>query len=98
MYFGVDYHPEHWVYPYDGTPEAPESRWERDVELMVQAGVNVVRMGEFAWGCYEPEEGKYDFGWMRRGVGVFSQTGDKKGPRTPPPPPPPLPAEKESAE
>ena len=51
MYFGVDYHPEHWVYPYDGTPEAPESRWERDVELMVQAGVNVVRMGEFAWGC-----------------------------------------------
>ena len=58
MYFGVDYHPEHWVYPYDGTPEAPESRWERDVELMVQAGVNVVRMGEFAWGCYEPEEGK----------------------------------------
>ena len=73
MYFGVDYHPEHWVYPYDGTPEAPESRWERDVELMVQAGVNVVRMGEFAWGCYEPEEGKYDFGWMRRVMDLFTK-------------------------
>src|ERR1043165_606592 len=49
MYFGVDYYPEHWVYPYAGTPAAPESRWERDVELMIEAGVNVVRMGEFAW-------------------------------------------------
>lgn len=49
MYFGVDYHPEHWVYPYAGTPENPEGRWERDVQLMVEAGVNVVRMGEFAW-------------------------------------------------
>src|SRR5258708_18691191 len=73
MYFGVDYHPEHWVYPYDGTPEAPESRWERDMELMVQAGVNVVRMGEFAWGCYQPQEGRYAFGWMRPVVELFTQ-------------------------
>ena len=68
MYFGVDYYPEHWVYPYDGTPEHPEARWERDIELMLEAGVNVVRMGEFAWGLYEPEEGKYDFDWMRRAM------------------------------
>ena len=47
MYFGVDYHPEHWVYPYAGTPDRPEARWERDAQLMVAAGVNVVRMGEF---------------------------------------------------
>jgi beta-galactosidase len=66
MYFGVDYHPEHWVYPYAGTPENPEGRWEQDVQLMAEAGVNVVRMGEFVWGLYEPEEGKFDFGWMRR--------------------------------
>ncbi|HEY0455838.1 MAG TPA: beta-galactosidase, partial [Verrucomicrobiae bacterium] len=66
MYFGVDYHPEHWVYPYAGTPEEPEARWREDVQLMAEAGVNVVRMGEFAWGLYEPEEGKFDFEWMRR--------------------------------
>src|SRR5947199_5720761 len=66
MYFGVDYYPEHWVYPYGGTAEAPEARWDRDIELMLEAGVNVVRMGEFAWGLYEPEEGKFDFEWMRR--------------------------------
>jgi len=28
MYFGVDYHPEQWVYPYGGTPENPEAAWE----------------------------------------------------------------------
>jgi beta-galactosidase len=66
MHFGVDYHPEHWVYPYAGTPENPEARWDRDIELMMAAGVNVVRMGEFAWGLYEPEEGRHDFDWMRR--------------------------------
>ena len=77
MYFGVDYYPEHWVYPYAGTPEKPEARWERDVELMVEAGVNVVRMGEFAWGLFEPEEGKYDFEWMRRAMDLFAKADIK---------------------
>src|SRR6266545_5194129 len=77
MYFGVDYYPEHWVYPYAGTAEDPEARWERDVELMVEAGVNVVRMGEFAWGLYEPEEGKFQFDWMQRAMDLFGKAGIK---------------------
>ena len=28
MYFGVDYHPEQWVYPYAGTSDNPEAAWE----------------------------------------------------------------------
>jgi len=75
MYFGTDYYPEHWVYPYAGTPEEPESRWQRDAELMVAAGINVVRMGEFAWGLYEPQEGKYNFDWMARAVDVMANAG-----------------------
>ena len=75
MYFGVDYYPEHWVYPYAGTPEQPEARWARDLELMRAAGVNVVRMGEFAWGLYEPAEGKFDFSWMRRAMDLCGQAG-----------------------
>ena len=51
MYFGVDYHPEHWVFPYAGTAEEPEARWKINAELMQQAGVNVVRMGEFSGEC-----------------------------------------------
>ena len=75
MYFGVDYHPEHWVFPYAGTAADPEARWKVDVELMRKAGVNVVRMGEFCWGLYEPEEGKFDFAWMRRAMDLLGQAG-----------------------
>ena len=71
MYFGVDYYPEQWVYPYAGTLENPEACWERDVELMQSAGVNVVRIGEFSWGLTEPEEGKYDFSWLKRVMDIM---------------------------
>jgi len=77
MYFGVDYYPEHWVYPYAGTPEKPESGWERDAELMVAAGVNVVRMGEFTWGLCETEEGKYNFDWLKRAMDLMGNSGIK---------------------
>ncbi len=77
MYFGVDYYPEHWVYPYAGTKEQPEANWEKDVELMVAAGVNVVRMGEFAWGICEPEEGKYDFAWLQRAMDLMAKADIK---------------------
>src|SRR5687768_13460589 len=77
MCFGGDDHPQHWVYPYAGTPEQPESRWERDAELMVQAGFNVVRMGEVSWGLCEREEGKYDFSWLRRAMDVMGRAGIK---------------------
>ena len=77
MYFGADYYPEHWVYPYDGTAEAPESRWEIDAQLMVNAGVNVVRLGEFSWGLCERAEGQYDFAWLKRAMDVMEQAGIK---------------------
>jgi beta-galactosidase len=75
MYFGVDYYPEHWTYPYAGTEKDPEAQWKTDAQLMVAAGVNVVRMGEFTWGICEPEEGKYDFGWLKRAMDVMGKAG-----------------------
>jgi beta-galactosidase len=77
MYFGVDYHPEHWVYPYAGTKDKPEDRWERDAQLMVAAGINVVRMGEFVWGLCEPEEGRFDFSWLNRAMDLMESAGIK---------------------
>lgn len=77
MYFGADYYPEHWIYPYAGTPEQPESRWERDAQLMANAGISVVRMGELAWGIFEPEEDSYQFDWMRRAMDVMGRAGIK---------------------
>lgn len=73
MYFGVDYYPEQWVYPYGGSAENPEGAWETDAELMASIGVNVVRMGEFCWGLLEREEGKYDFDWLRRVMDIMAR-------------------------
>lgn len=77
MFFGVDYYPEHSVFPYGGDEEHPEAAWERDAEMMAQLGLNVVRIGEFTWGICEPEEGKYDFDWLRRVMDVMGQYGIK---------------------
>ncbi len=44
---------------------------------MVAAGVNVVRMGEFTWGLCEPEEGKYNFDWLKRAMDTMGKAGIK---------------------
>jgi beta-galactosidase len=75
MFFGADYYPEHWVFPYAGTADKPEASWERDADMMAKAGLNVVRIGEFTWGLCEPEEGKYDFAWLRRVMDILGQRG-----------------------
>ncbi|HSH95936.1 MAG TPA: beta-galactosidase, partial [Roseimicrobium sp.] len=77
MYFGADYYPEHWVFPYDGSEAEPESRWKTDAQLMVAAGINVVRMGEFSWGLCEAREGAFDFAWVRRAMDVMHEHGIK---------------------
>jgi beta-galactosidase len=54
MRIGVDYYPEQWS----------EKRWKTDLELMNKANIKVVRIGEFSWSLYEPQEGEFDFAWM----------------------------------
>jgi beta-galactosidase len=65
MYFGVAYYPEHW----------PEERWEVDAQLMRAAGINGVRMGEFAWSKIEPREGEYHFDWLDRAIALLRKYG-----------------------
>ncbi len=77
MYFGVDYYPEQWVFPYGGTEADPEGAWANDARLMVQAGVNVVRIGDFCWGLCEREEGHYDFGWLKRVMDIMARNDIK---------------------
>ncbi|SFT16300.1 beta-galactosidase [Paenibacillus sp. BC26] len=65
MKFGACYYPEHW----------PEERWELDVKLMKEAGLNVLRIGEFAWSKLERYEGSYDFSWMDRIIELLASHG-----------------------
>lgn len=42
----------------------PHERLDKDIRLMKEAGVNVVRVGESTWALFEPQEGVFDFSWM----------------------------------
>ena len=45
---GVCYYQEHW----------PETMWETDLARMLESGIEVIRVAEFAWSLTEPEEGR----------------------------------------
>jgi beta-galactosidase len=62
---GTAWYPEQW----------PESRWEADLALMQQAGVRMVRVGEFAWSRLEPSEGNYDLDWLERAISAAAKHG-----------------------
>ena len=56
MLHGGDYNPEQWL-------DCPEVL-EEDIELMKKSHVNVVSLGIFSWATLEPEEDKFEFGWL----------------------------------
>lgn len=64
---GVCYYPEHW----------PEEWWADDARRMKDLGLTYVRVGEFAWSRYEPEPGRYDFGWYDRALDTLGKAGLK---------------------
>ncbi len=76
--YGVDYYPEQW----------PESRWPEDARLMREAGIGVVRLAEFAWSLFEPEEGRFEWGWLDRALDVLGVEGIRFVLCTPTPTPP----------
>ncbi len=53
-YRGVDYYPEQW-----GMDLVDE-----DLDNIVELGANLIRIGDFAWDRFEPQEGKYDFSFF----------------------------------
>jgi beta-galactosidase len=62
---GTAWYPEQW----------PESRWDSDLALMQQAGIHMVRLGEFAWSRMEPTEGQYDLDWLDRAITMAAKHG-----------------------
>ncbi len=64
-YFGAAYYPEDW----------PLEQIDRDIALMKQAGMNCMRIGEFAWSRMEPQEEQYDFDWLHLTVDKLGRAG-----------------------
>jgi beta-galactosidase len=55
----------------------PYDRLDKDVALMKDAGLNVVRMGESTWSLWEPEDGQFEYAWMDRVVDAMGKAGIK---------------------
>ena len=55
----------------------PYERLDEDIRLMKRAGLTVVRVGESAWGVFEPQEGNFEFEWMDRILDKMHAAGIK---------------------
>ena len=55
----------------------PYERLEKDIQLMEEAGISVVRLGESTWSSWEPQEGKFEFAWMERILDRLNKAGIK---------------------
>jgi beta-galactosidase len=79
FHFGVDYYPEQW----------PRERWEADAKLMQEAGINTVRLAEFAWAYLEPRPDRFNFGWLDQALFTLQSHGIRAVLSTPTASPPP---------
>ena len=63
--FGGDYNPDQWS----------EETWDDDVCLMEKAGVNTVALAIFSWDRIQPQENRWDFGWLDRIIDKLGKAG-----------------------
>lgn len=61
----VCYYPEHW----------PRELWAEDLDRMKAAGISVVRVAEFAWNLFEPEEGNFQFAFFDGFLDLCAEKG-----------------------
>lgn len=64
-FLGVAYYPEDWAV----------SEIDKDIEKMLSIGINVARIGEFAWRKMEPRDGEFDFSWLHYVVDKLKSAG-----------------------
>ncbi len=64
---GVCYYPEHW----------DKSLWQSDLERMQQNGITTIRIGEFAWSIFEPNEGDFTFEFFDEFLTLVEKTDIK---------------------
>ena len=67
MVLGTCYYPEHW----------PENLWEEDLERMLECGIQVIRIAEFAWSKVEPYEGVFTYEFFDRFLDLAREKGMK---------------------
>ncbi|MGB4658797.1 MAG: beta-galactosidase, partial [Mobilitalea sp.] len=61
---GTCYYPEHW----------PDTLWEQDINRMLETGIEVIRIAEFAWSKVEPTEENFTFDFFDRFMKLVEKT------------------------
>lgn len=64
---GGDYNPDQWI-------ETP-GIWDEDMRLMKLANCNEMTLGIFSWSSLEPEEGRFEFGWLDTIMDKLAENG-----------------------
>ena len=67
LLYGGDYNPEQWL-------DHPEIL-KKDIEMLKEAGCNVVSLGIFSWSTLEPREGEFHFEWMEKIINDLYENG-----------------------
>ena len=67
MTVGVCYYPEHWN----------SALWEDDLRRMLDSGITVVRIAEFAWSLFERTEGEFTLGYFDPFLDICQKLGMK---------------------
>lgn len=67
LVLGTCYYPEHW----------PKRLWKEDLERMLAAGIEVVRIAEFAWSRVELTEGNFTYAFFDEFLDLAEEAGMK---------------------
>ncbi|HIQ99731.1 MAG TPA: beta-galactosidase [Candidatus Scybalocola faecavium] len=67
MTLGTCYYPEQW----------PKALWAEDLKRMKDHGIEVIRIAEFAWTIFEPEEGRFSFEFFDEFMELAKNAGMK---------------------
>jgi len=65
MRLGVAWYPE----------QHPPERWAEDARRMAAIGLELVRVGEFAWTLMEPARGRFEWDWLDRALATARSAG-----------------------
>ncbi len=73
--YGAAYYNEYMPSETDSEPALRAQRLEKDIAMMKEAGINVVRMGESTWSLWEPEDNRFEYAWMDTIVDAMGKAG-----------------------
>ncbi|NMB45512.1 MAG: beta-galactosidase [Firmicutes bacterium] len=65
IWYGGDYNPDQW----------PREIWHEDMRLFKLAHIDVASLPIFSWALLQPEEERYEFGWLDEILNLMAKNG-----------------------